>query len=330
MYCSQCGKKVMDTMLFCPFCGSPIVIPDQEDEIRIPELSGAIVLPEMEQKNDPVSEPVPDENADESEDSAKEIGLEEFVPLIVEQAESVKKTDEEKDVSDEIGEDQPSQEPVRLHGLKPDLSPVRQFGAPKIASQRKNTDTLVPQRKFDPEDIFMDAAAEEDGDYDDYDYDYEERDESSFWVRHIRGLVALLLLLAVAAVLIGWSFSNSGQQALARADLAWRPSAYAEIAYDAYQKGYYSQSGNYYSRAVAHDTSNYDYASSAGVAYYMAQDMVNAEAMARLAIQIDPAKISAYDILLRIYPDVALRPMEIQRLLQTGYELTGDSRLISA
>ena len=31
MYCSHCGKKVTDTMLFCPFCGDPIVIPDQDD-----------------------------------------------------------------------------------------------------------------------------------------------------------------------------------------------------------------------------------------------------------------------------------------------------------
>ena len=32
MYCSHCGKKVGEDMLFCPFCGKPIVIPEQEDE----------------------------------------------------------------------------------------------------------------------------------------------------------------------------------------------------------------------------------------------------------------------------------------------------------
>ncbi len=32
MYCSHCGKKVGDTMLFCPFCGEPIVVPDQDDD----------------------------------------------------------------------------------------------------------------------------------------------------------------------------------------------------------------------------------------------------------------------------------------------------------
>ena len=32
MYCSHCGKKVGEDMLFCPFCGKPIVIPEQDDE----------------------------------------------------------------------------------------------------------------------------------------------------------------------------------------------------------------------------------------------------------------------------------------------------------
>ena len=32
MYCSHCGKKVGEDMLFCPFCGKPIVIPEQDNE----------------------------------------------------------------------------------------------------------------------------------------------------------------------------------------------------------------------------------------------------------------------------------------------------------
>ena len=31
MFCSQCGKKVNDTMLFCPFCGAALVLPEQDD-----------------------------------------------------------------------------------------------------------------------------------------------------------------------------------------------------------------------------------------------------------------------------------------------------------
>ena len=41
MYCGQCGKKVMDNMLFCPFCGSPIVIPEQDE----PQQPAAAAVP---------------------------------------------------------------------------------------------------------------------------------------------------------------------------------------------------------------------------------------------------------------------------------------------
>jgi len=37
MYCSQCGKKLGDAMLFCPFCGEPIVIPEQDDAQVAPD-----------------------------------------------------------------------------------------------------------------------------------------------------------------------------------------------------------------------------------------------------------------------------------------------------
>lgn len=36
MFCSRCGKRVLDSMLFCPFCGAKIIIPDQDPEIPMP------------------------------------------------------------------------------------------------------------------------------------------------------------------------------------------------------------------------------------------------------------------------------------------------------
>jgi len=42
MYCGQCGKKVMENMLFCPFCGSPIVIPYQDEPAKAAEAARAI------------------------------------------------------------------------------------------------------------------------------------------------------------------------------------------------------------------------------------------------------------------------------------------------
>ena len=36
MFCSRCGKKVLEYMLFCPFCGTEIVIPDQDEAVPAP------------------------------------------------------------------------------------------------------------------------------------------------------------------------------------------------------------------------------------------------------------------------------------------------------
>lgn len=36
MFCSMCGKRVLDSMLFCPFCGAEIIIPDQNPETPPP------------------------------------------------------------------------------------------------------------------------------------------------------------------------------------------------------------------------------------------------------------------------------------------------------
>ena len=54
MYCSHCGKKVNDTMLFCPFCGDPIVIPDQDEPAAVAPAADS--TPEM-----PAAEPVQDD-----------------------------------------------------------------------------------------------------------------------------------------------------------------------------------------------------------------------------------------------------------------------------
>ena len=42
MFCSQCGRKLREGMLFCPFCGAEIVIPDQDEpRVDIPAAESA-------------------------------------------------------------------------------------------------------------------------------------------------------------------------------------------------------------------------------------------------------------------------------------------------
>ena len=334
MFCSQCGKKVLETMLFCPFCGSPIVVPEQES---IPE---------------PVQEP--EQPAVSAQTVEKAAGEEQFVPLDLSGDWSFGMTeipkpepepefkpldlseldDEmtfrvERPKSEEISQRLASQmreEPVRLGGHVPDLTNVRP-PMPEKTGARKPA-TFVPVREFNPDDIFLDGS---DGDiYDedeDDDYDYEEPEEGGFWIRHIRGVVALSLMVVVLAIVAGWTFSAAGQTALARANLAWKSDTYAQLAYEAYQSQNYQLSANYYERALARDADSYVYANSAGVAYYLAGDTSRAADMARRAIGIDPSRVDAYQLLMRLYPDVATRPWEISSLIQQGYQMTGDETL---
>ena len=321
MYCSQCGKKVKENMLFCPFCGSPIVIPEQDDDpAQVSAPAGTVV-----------SNEVPSLAPEKKAEDAAEV----FVPLDfssnwTEAKQNTENTTEESP-HESVGEFSRhlKEEPVRLHGRKPDLRKSSSLGAPKISS-RKTAETHVPPAKFDPDNMFLDEDDEDE--FDDYeeenmDFEFEEPEHSSFFIRHIRGFVTLILFGVVAIVVLGWTFSATGQMALARTGLAWTPGVYAEVAYEAYQNGSYAQAGSFYVKALEHDADNYEYANSAGVSYYMANNGLNAESMARAAIEIDPSRIEAYELLLRLYPDTASRTVEITELLRKGYQLTGAESL---
>lgn len=378
MFCSQCGKKVMENMLFCPFCGSPIVIPDQEaqpveqvkekvraavqepkqpvQEQEIAEEEEAISAAPAEQEDQgPLNisinwgsdEVVPETDADgESDDDGEpedisylfeddddeedeECEAEEFVPLDLEalEVESIEIVSDHG-VNSEISELLSSQlEEEEQPKRKLNRSNAKMPARPRPHGNGKNT--YVPVKAFDPDDIFLDGGDEED-DYDDYedeDYDYEEPEYGGFFARHIRGLVALALFVIVLAILAGWAFSDAGQKSLANANLAWRPSVYESMGYEAYQDGNYVLSAGYYEKALARDISNYSYAYSAGIAYYMAEDITRAADMGKKAVEINPSKADAYHLLLRLYPDAVTRPWDVSSLLQKGYQLTGDAAL---
>lgn len=57
MYCSHCGKKVNDTMLFCPFCGDPIVIPDQDEDANVAPAAPVETSVPSPVESEPVGEP---------------------------------------------------------------------------------------------------------------------------------------------------------------------------------------------------------------------------------------------------------------------------------
>ena len=220
------------------------------------------------------------------------------------------------------------EEPVRLKGRAPDLSNVHNPDRPGASSRRKAS-SYTPVRDFNPDDMFMDGD-DYDEDDDDEEYAYEEPEEGGFFIRHIRGVVGLSLFVIVLAIVAGWAFSGGGQRVLAQANLAWQPSVYEQLGYEAYQNGQYAVAAGYYEQALRRNDRNYSYAYSAAVASYMAGDTEQAAEMGKRAVEIDATRVDGYQLLQRLYPDASARPWEIQSLIQQGYRLTGDASLNDA
>ena len=359
MYCGQCGKKVMENMLFCPFCGSPIVIPDQgEKQADIPaprenrmeqDASGA-AQPEQKRPVSLFDDLDSSESLSDTEPEHKsEPEPEPFVPL---------RFDFDKAAEDEAPQEQESVVKVKPEFIgeeerddrAPETRPSRR-GAPELrrteSVQRRAANTYIPVKEIDPEDMFMDGIDDE-NDYDDYDgddydldapssrrnrdeesddFDFEEPEYGSFFQRHIRGIVGLILLLIVLVVCLVWAVSPKGQLALAPVNLAWKAQPYADLGYDAYQQDSDLLAARYYEKALSRDETNYEYAHSAMVAYYEANEIESAAAMLKKCIDLAPDNPEPYQEMLILYPDAATRPWEISELVRLGYQRTGNEAL---
>ncbi|MBP3410037.1 MAG: zinc ribbon domain-containing protein [Clostridia bacterium] len=373
MYCGQCGKKVMENMLFCPFCGSPIVIPDQ-DEVQVespvkeevcPEVPAEPVEPfdeakleEPEQAVEPEISAVPEEPEREERPVSlferyrpeeKQATQREFVPLSFDFETQLRETDAAaaEPVEDEA---EPEEESLdALFSVQPEFSeaprsrerrPGRDNRRPEGGS-RRNVNTYVPVRDVDPDNMFMDEV-DADGD-DDYDLDdkpvrrsrsryrdefeYEEPEYGGFFQRHIRGIVGLILMLILAIIFAVWMFSPKGQLALARVNLAWTAQPYASLGHDAYDMDSDLLAAKYFEKAYARDNSNYEYAHSAMVAYYEAEEIESAAAMLKKCVEMAPDNPEPYQEMLILYPNAQDRPWEITELIRLGYQRTGHEAL---
>ncbi len=395
MYCSHCGKKVGEDMLFCPFCGKPIVIPEQDDT---PEILPVANVPSAPAQEEPVKAeitPEPEPEAIEGErtgvsnkptsvlegeekpettdadDAAAELmdwsrerrnhmdqdvwarpqaPTEDFAPLKLDEAvekpedtgwrEEIARKKQSVNLEKKPPEIKRGEEtPVRLEGTAPKLDLDVQGAKPREKGQkrRKPANTLVPTKTMDPEDIFMDdkrAPYDEDDPYDDNvnddlsgSFSFEDEEESSFFMRHLRGIVGFALFVILLLLFVIYAFSRAGQISLARVNAAWSKDAYSTLGYQYFQAQDYSQAGLYYERALQRDPNSYSFASSAAMAYLQAGNNEKAAAMLKRCAEIDPTKLEPYVYLLKLYPDAASRPWDITQLLQQGYQRTGDARL---
>ena len=382
MYCSHCGKKVEDRMLFCPFCGEPIVIPEQDDEPAPAEEAAQeqpswapVEAPQEPDAPEEAGDPVEPETDGQPGDAARELlswnrerrsyaGAEEepapeekqdFRPL---ELDDVEDADGGEDWREEIArrkregapEKRPPEvsrrdgEPARLDGRAPKL----EESAESASKAHRSAHTYVPPKALDPDDLFMDGKEDKADRYDEYDaydepdeydayddgddededdYVYEDEAEGNFFMRHIRGIVGLTLLVVLALMFAIYAASDSGQRSLAKANLAWKADVYGALGYQYYNEQRYEQSGLYYERALARKPDSYSYASSAAMAYYTGNNKDKATALLKKCIEIDPSRVEPYIYLLNLYPDAAQRPYDVTRLIQSGYQTTLDSRL---
>ena len=192
MYCSHCGKKVGDTMLFCPFCGEAIVIPDQDDGSREAQQVDSAEIDAFEPLAVPAAEPArePETTAEAVEETDAAAELEDwsrareekraddvwarrdapeepFTPLVLDGEDEAPANWREEIASRKQAvtvENKPPEirreddQPVRLEGSAPDLNLEVEGakGAPREKAPRKHANTLVPPKTMNPNDIFMD------------------------------------------------------------------------------------------------------------------------------------------------------------------------------
>lgn len=400
MFCGQCGKRVLDTMLFCPFCGSPIVIPDQDERDGAPEAAPVVPIPEPEREPadaaalepEALSEAVPEEGQlpDAPADAAGEAvspsreadpgALDDFAPMAApapqpEFAPEAADAPQAKETAAPVRIDKPEKRPVSLFDDEEEApgEPFVPLNLEKDAAERPLADedeargrgraparrpqpprrpanpgagrsnrSYIPVKDVDMNDMFMDTSHpapedepdpyDEDGEFGgfDGDFDYEEPERGSFVQRHIRGLVGLALLAIVAVIFLIWMAMPRGQRVLATVNLAWSPGVYDDLGHEAYEAGQYRQAATYFEHALARDGDNYEYAHSAMVAYYEAENTDAALAMLKRCIEMDPASAEPYHELMILFPDAETRPWEVQELLRQGYQRTGDETLKEA
>lgn len=432
MFCTQCGKRVLDTMLFCPFCGASIVIPEQDESAdEVGDTSGFAssgarpLAPSDETPSNTPSEHEaetawqPDtkrsgEPMPRSSRLAQELKPSDKVRTGAEASASSLSTDSYenwryatpdggahhisspeihtvpgKAVAPVVPTDEAydryhpaslfDDKPRVVEAISPTIRYSRTAGAQRTSPRRNSpavrspagdvpfpvkvgpavrdlaegkahtTDagparrdelqhrrSYIPVRDVNVDDMFMDAshpgsgAGVNDGIDDDFEADrcdFEEPERGSFFQRHIRGMVGLMLMLVLLVILLIWACLPTGQRTLAALNLAWSAEAYNELGHEAYEAGQSAQAAVYFDRAIALDEENYEYAQNAMVAHYEAGDADAAFELLKRCIRLRPDDAAVYEQLLILYPDPAARPWEASELLREGYERTGDEAL---
>ena len=157
--------------------------------------------------------------------------------------------------------------------------------------------------------------------------EFEDPESPSFVVRHMRGIVGLLLLIFTVAIFAIWAVTPSAQDTLAKLDLAWSATAYERLGLEAYQTGDFSAASHYFSQALSRDPDNEAYVTYAVNSYIELGNMENAASILRKGISAQPYNVQYYTVLMDIYSGYENLSDADKALIDDGYRRTGDSRL---
>ena len=301
MYCSRCGKKVLETMRFCPFCGAEVIIPEQDEEKAAPDIQPQAekAEPDIQPQAEKTSEPAP------------------FSYSFEKLAEEAAKTP--------VHSEKPVEAP---EAEAPETAPLSDlFMEGDKGGDEDDYDNFERSRRS-KEAFYNDYKDEDDEDEDEDDDDYEYED--GFFSRNWKGLLVFILLLALVGGGVFFAMSDMGQEKLAQISYPLpfiRAEIYSKLGYEAYEDGDFAKAGGYYERALSRNPESFDAAQSAAKCYISSGDTARATEMLRKCVEIDPKSVEAYYSLMELYPDPITRPADISGILERGYAETGDARL---
>lgn len=343
MKCPKCGRENPDIRLFCSLCGE--LLPENEPETAPAPIEEPIAMEEPahdKQRAEPVMKPM-----DELTDDADFFRNRQRSRRVIEEAWPEEAAPEKQKPQLKSLFDEPSEPPVS-DGDSAYSRPAREAAPARPVLNRREApadagraSTLIPKRDeaMDPDDFFA-VKGQVLPEYDDdsepgespggsrrRSNKYEDEPPQSFVIRHMRGIVTLILLALTAIIMLIWVNTENAQLMLARSGIAWKSEPYIQLANNAYAAGDLSSAGYYYTEALNRDESNYNCAIMAANSYIEGGYTSNALNALRKCIELKPDDPELYVRLMELQGGYDMMDASDQSRINTGYEITGDSRL---
>lgn len=334
MKCPNCGRENPGIRLFCSRCGE--LLPDSEAREQAPERAAEDDV-KIYRRTKPQLESAPPVSNDPLGEETDFFARRERVRRLYEDDWPELTRREEPPVR--------AQKPMAERPAperSPYARPQEDLRRPPTLNRNRpaptgRPSTLIPRREpsLAPENLFSVRGEAPFGD----EYDspprrpgprrspYEEAESQSFFVRHVRGIVGMILLAVTLTIVLTWAFTPNAQRVLARFDLAWSAPAYAALGTDAYDAGRYADAGRYFSAALQRDAANAGYAIYAANSFIQGGETGRAIGALKRLIALEPGNADYYATLMGLYEGYENLPEDARALIDEGYERTGDSRL---